>query len=195
MKYFCTFLMSAFVVLPGLLQAAEPARPIDEASLETQTQKNKNCARCHSEDENEHQRMLGEHIRSWNPHTNELILCTDCHGKATAAHRTGDLDTIRFKSDAFPLDQRNGACMNCHETEVDMMRQKEWTHDVHFEAIGCASCHTLHTPIDAMQKILDVAKTDPPAARKARVKLCVDCHSDLEAIQEKYKDKEEGALQ
>ncbi len=193
MRYIPALLFAFAAVLPGLSQGADPARPIDEASLDIQTQKNNNCARCHREEEKE--RMQGLHIRSWNAHTNELILCTDCHGKMTPAHRTGELDTIRFNNDEFPLEQRNNACMSCHDKDIDLMRSKEWTHDVHVSVIGCASCHTLHAPVDSMQRIADLLETDRPAARKTRVKLCVDCHSDLEAIQEKYKDKEEEALQ
>ncbi|WP_425413891.1 cytochrome c3 family protein [Psychromonas hadalis] len=46
------------------------------------------------------------------------------------------------------------------------MRQAEWTHDVHYPKINCASCHQLHQEVDVIKNI----------PTKKRIQFCVDCH-------------------
>ncbi|MDX1300860.1 cytochrome c3 family protein [Photobacterium sp.] len=131
---------------------------------------NKRCIRCHKK-----QRLLKdiEPIKSVGAHTSRKFYnnCTACHGNK-GAHPKDNASIISFAehSNISALSQ-NEQCLACHLPKD--LRQAEWTHDVHYKQINCASCHSLHTdedPIIAIEK-------------KIRIQLCVDCHAEGQALE------------
>ncbi|WP_337072736.1 cytochrome c nitrite reductase pentaheme subunit [Aeromonas veronii] len=135
------------------------------------------CDKCHDGNEGMH----GKHASVTNPNTNEAVTCTNCHGNPSAQHRKqrgGIVDVMRFGDDAFPLSQQNGVCMSCHEP--DDLRKALWAHDVHATRVTCTSCHQLHPAKEPMVGIPE----------KARIKLCVDCHSKQHEVRQQAAAKE-----
>ena len=122
------------------------------------------CLQCHKNEN----KMLGVHSKATNPNNQDPVTCTNCHGNTSASHRESASDVMIFGAkSAFPLDQRNGVCMSCHE--VEPLRKALWAHDVHIAATACTNCHQLHPTADPMKGI----------SSKSRIKLCVDCHGKL----------------
>ncbi len=154
-----TFAFLNFFILlfsPSLAQNSERRRV---------TGPDRACLQCHKEDK---EKMLGIHSTSISPLTQDTITCINCHGKTASDHREGVLDTMRFgKTKPFPIDQQNGVCFSCHDPKE--MREAFWAHDVHASREPCSSCHQVHPQKDPMKGI----------TTSERIKLCVDCHTDL----------------
>ncbi|PSW05610.1 cytochrome c3 family protein [Photobacterium lipolyticum] len=131
---------------------------------------NKRCIRCHKK-----QRLLKdiEPIKSVGAHTSRKFYnnCTACHGNK-GAHPRDNASIISFSehSNISALSQ-NEQCLTCHLPKD--LRQTEWTHDVHYKQINCASCHSLHTDVDPVIGIEE----------KSRIQLCIDCHTEDQALE------------
>lgn len=135
----------------------------NNAELEQLIKENKRCIRCHRVKRKlkniPAMKMQGAHA-SITFYDN----CTACHGDK-GKHPKEGTNIIHFSAQSTsPLKQQNDQCSTCH-TPTEL-HQAEWTHDVHYTKINCASCHQLHGTIDPIINI----------NRKARIKLCVDCH-------------------
>ncbi|MCP4326600.1 MAG: cytochrome C [Psychromonas sp.] len=124
---------------------------------------NKRCIRCHK---------IPRIIKSiaampmLGKHANQEFLdnCSACHG-IKGEHPKQDNTIINLSQHAkTPLQKQNDQCIQCHSPV--QLRQAEWTHDVHYQKINCASCHQLHQVSDPIKNIL----------KKQRIQLCVDCH-------------------
>ncbi|MDH2927765.1 cytochrome c nitrite reductase pentaheme subunit [Lonepinella koalarum] len=158
-----------------------------EPSLENDRNPNEYCAKCHSFDTTSAQakgefhagKFHGIHLDQKNPTTGKPITCVTCHGNISENHRRGVKDVMRFHG-LWDNDQvikytpaeQNEVCFSCHQPEK--LQEKFWAHDVHSIKLACASCHTLHPKQDAMKDIQP----------KARVKLCVDCHSKQQKLKQ-----------
>lgn len=136
-------------------------------SVELQRNPDYACTQCHKIDS---EGMHGTHAKEMNPNTNLAITCTNCHGKASASHRDGAADVMRYTPDQhfFKPAQQNSVCMTCHQPE--QLQKALWVHDVHMLKQSCSGCHQLHPAKDPM-KGLD---------EKGQIKLCVTCHSQLQ---------------
>lgn len=142
------------------------------------------CLRCHEESP-----MLGQHSKETNPNNLKEITCTNCHGRISKDHRDGAKDVMRFTPDKINVDtpshgmfsivDQNTTCMSCHEPEK--LREAFWQHDVHMLKMTCTNCHQVHPVQDPMKGL--------NANNKAKVKLCVDCHSELHNDVALKKDK------
>ncbi len=138
------------------------------------------CLQCHKE---ESERMLGMHSKAESPNNNEPVTCSNCHGQTKSDHRDGGKGVMVFGAKSqFPLDQRNGACMSCHE--IEPMRKALWAHDVHITRTVCTNCHQLHPSKDPVKGL----------ASKDRIKLCVDCHGKLHQEAKAAKEKLAGQV-
>jgi len=130
---------------------------------------NKRCIRCHKK-----QRLIKKvnAITNVGAHSSNQFKdnCTACHGNK-GSHPKDDASIISFSehSTLSTLSQ-NEQCISCHTPEA--LRQAEWTHDVHYKQIYCASCHSLHTEADPINGI----------ENKRRIEMCVDCHKKDQAL-------------
>lgn len=153
-----------------------------QPKLEHQRDPNHYCAKCHKFN---NQQFHGIHLSKTNPNTGKAINCVSCHGHISENHRRGVKDVMRFHSDIFAkkdqwftVQEQNQICFSCHNP--DQLRQKFWVHDVHAIKLPCASCHTLHPAQDRMKQLNE----------KQRIKLCVNCHSKLQQLQNLKAEKQ-----
>ncbi|WP_027697322.1 cytochrome c nitrite reductase pentaheme subunit [Vibrio litoralis] len=164
---------------------AEPnLKKTDEAHVSFQRDKNYACTQCHKD---EHDVLLGQHAKALNEKTGRNIGCIDCHNDISASHRDGAPNVVKFRQgqvvageskpahDLAWVKTQNSQCIDCHQGE--QLRKANWTHDVHALKLTCSSCHSIHPEKDPMQGI----------ERKPRIKMCVDCHSDMTS----YKQQED----
>jgi cytochrome c-type protein NrfB len=141
----------------------------NNTDMETLIKENTRCIRCHKV-----KRKIKNiaAIKIQGAHSNKKYSnnCTACHGNKGKHPKDGS-NIINFSPKSLtPLLEQNGQCITCHApTEL---RQAEWTHDVHYKKINCASCHQLHESVDPIINI----------SRKPRIKLCVDCHSSISTL-------------
>lgn len=95
------------------------------------------------------------------------LQCETCHGPG-AAHaqrvRRGEPQaSIRTfgPQSGTPTEEQDAACLDCHASDAGLA----WHASTHaFNDVGCASCHTIHTPSDAV-----LERAQQPA-------VCYDCH-------------------
>ncbi|MGF1680032.1 cytochrome c nitrite reductase pentaheme subunit [Photobacterium makurazakiensis] len=134
------------------------------------------CTQCHKDEKDT---LKGAHSDVLHAETNRNITCVDCHSTIGKDHRDGGSSVTKFApsqsvagsekpaADITWITKQNQTCTDCHEPKD--LREANWTHDVHALDLSCASCHNIHPETDPMKGI----------ERKPRIKLCVDCHSDL----------------
>ncbi|MFV0576000.1 MAG: cytochrome c nitrite reductase pentaheme subunit [Vibrio sp.] len=180
--------------------AEQTASPTEQAASQQKSQdqsgefavsfvrdKNYACTQCHKDD---HDALKGEHAKAMNEKTGRNVGCVDCHSTISPEHRNGAPHVVKFKQgqavagkekpaqDAAWISKQNAQCLDCHEGK--QLREANWTHDVHAQSLTCASCHKIHPEKDPMQDI----------ERKPRIKMCVDCHSDM--TETKYQNKQQN---
>lgn len=148
----------------------------DKAQVVFQRDKNYACTQCHKDG---HDVLLGQHAKALNEKTGRNIGCIDCHNDISPSHRDGAPEVVKFRQgqvtagtnkpahDPAWIKTQNSQCIDCHQG--DELRKANWTHDVHALKLSCSSCHAIHPEKDPMQDI----------ERKPRIKMCVDCHSDM----------------
>ncbi|MBK4713890.1 MULTISPECIES: cytochrome c nitrite reductase pentaheme subunit [Tenebrionibacter/Tenebrionicola group] len=153
---------SLWLALPAAA-AAPSSEPSDIAAVALQRSRDSACLDCHKPHKDG---MLGQHNKATNPNNGLPVTCTDCHGNPSPKHREGVRDVMRFNHADYSVAEQNGVCFACHQPEK--LQKAFWPHDVHLAKVTCASCHRLHPEQDAVTGFND----------KARIKLCVDCHSE-----------------
>jgi cytochrome c-type protein NrfB len=131
---------------------------------------NKRCIRCHKK-----QRLLKDikPIKSVGAHSSRKFYnnCTACH-ENKGAHPKDETSIISFaEHSSISAQSQNEQCISCHSPKD--LRQADWTHDVHYKQINCASCHDLHTDVDPIISI----------ENKSRIQRCVDCHTEDQALE------------
>lgn len=181
-RYFSSLLLSLFVLCLSSVSYAQETVNSEQADQIFSSQissddemailvkENKRCIRCHKK-----QRLLKDidPITSVGAHSSSRFNdnCTACHGNK-GKHPKDDASIISFAehSELSALSQ-NEQCISCHEPKD--LRQAEWTHDVHFKQINCASCHSLHKEVDPIKGI----------EKKLKIEMCVDCHAKDQALE------------
>ncbi len=101
------------------------------------------------------------------------LQCEACHGAGgehAARLREGEPrpPIANFgKDEEFPVAEQNRVCLDCHTRDVSLA----WHGSAHDnEELSCASCHSVHTPTDA---VLD--------RRGGQAEVCYDCHASQRA--------------
>ncbi|USD66382.1 cytochrome c nitrite reductase pentaheme subunit [Vibrio sp. SCSIO 43136] len=142
------------------------------------------CTQCHKDAK---QTLFGSHGEDAQAILGREVNCTECHNNIGPNHREGAPDITKHsaaQSQAGSNKQllshsqilsANTQCTDCHQPEY--LREDSWTHDVHATNLTCSNCHVVHGEKEG------VLNKD----RKGKIKMCVDCHSDitkLKALQE-----------
>ncbi|KMK51413.1 cysteine dioxygenase [[Actinobacillus] muris] len=156
---------------------ADPYAHIDGETLAKDARRdpNKYCVDCHGHlSKFEHK---GKHFQkeTVSPNNGQPLNCVSCHGNISENHRKGVKDVMRFnahgkaKNPALErsVAEQNQVCFACHSPEK--LRETFWAHDTHAAKISCTNCHMIHPEKEAMKGI------EP----KQRIKLCVDCHTEV----------------
>jgi len=134
-----------------------------ELDMQTLKKENQRCMRCHKV---VRKRSNTQAITSVGAHQSKAFFdnCTACHGNKNRHPRDNAAIVSFSKHSSMAILPQNEQCLACHLPP--QLRQAEWSHDVHYTQLNCASCHRLHQPQDPIIGIKP----------KSRVKLCVDCH-------------------
>lgn len=155
------------VVVSSVTSASYAAEPVDMVLRGDAV-----CTKCHDETEAYPVLSIGR-TKHGTVADARAPTCTSCHGESLT-HVTKPADaTDRPKPDhmfgkksSTPVEQRNAACLNCHEGGDRML----WAGSAHHTRdVDCTSCHQIHTQHD---KVRD---------RVQQAEVCFDCHKEQRA--------------
>lgn len=160
----------------------DPLANVDGKTIAEDARRDPNtyCVNCHTANMEDF-KHAGKHFQkdTVSPNNGKPLNCVSCHGNISEDHRKGVKDVMRFSSIADkdnpaknPLLQRsvaeqNQVCFACHNPTK--LRETFWAHDTHAAKITCTNCHKVHPDKEPMKGI----------EQKQRVKLCVDCHTNI----------------
>jgi len=143
------------------------------------------CIQCHKDSQ---QTIHQTHTTEKFEQIGKTLNCTTCHGNIGPDHREGAPVVTKYApaqsqmgSDKVQMPHQgildaNSQCMNCHTSE--RLHKANWTHDVHAKNLTCSNCHNVHA--EKKSKILSLERQD-------KIKMCVDCHSDITQLKEEEK--------
>lgn len=125
------------------------------------------CTRCHDESEEYPVLAIGK-TKHGTVADARTPTCVSCHGespthvnKPTNAVERPKPDRVFGKGAATPMDERDRACLDCHQGG----RRMQWAGSRHDNSdVGCTSCHQVHTARDRVRIKIDQAE------------ICFDCH-------------------
>jgi len=161
-------LILAYVAGASAVSAAEPS-----AAAKAALEKDAVCTACHNESWATpvlaiYQTKHGVKSDARTPG------CTSCHGESAGHLKEGPgtkPDRTFGKNTATPVDDRNGACLNCHQKDSKRMF---WMGSQHQGGgIACASCHQIHA---AQDRVRD---------KRAQPEVCFSCHKEQRALANK----------
>jgi DmsE family decaheme c-type cytochrome len=154
---------------------AGPAAAASEAPVKSQTAKPvlyaekgaDSCLKCHDEATVTDILKTPHAVKSDSRTPFAAHACESCHGASpdhmTTKGKNQVSPTVVFKGpNASPVEERNKACMGCHENGLRM----GWAGSQHQDnEVDCASCHTIHT------------SKDPVLLKKSQSDTCFTCHA------------------
>jgi DmsE family decaheme c-type cytochrome len=128
------------------------------------------CTRCHDETEDYPVLAIGKTAHGTRA-DKRTPTCTSCHGESeTHVNKPPDAierpapDRVFGKKSKTPIEERNAACLTCHQ---DSATRSHWDGSTHqTRDVACTSCHQIHTGHD---KVRD--KRTQPA-------VCFTCHKE-----------------
>ena len=147
------------------VQAATPRAPRQDMVLKGDAV----CTRCHDETEAYPVLSIGRTKHGTRADA-RTPTCTSCHGespthvsKPTDAKERPKVDRSFGKKSTTPPEERNAACLTCHEGTTRMF----WHESEHASRdVTCTSCHQIHTGHDKVR-----AKADQAG-------VCFTCHKE-----------------
>jgi DmsE family decaheme c-type cytochrome len=121
------------------------------------------CLTCH-----EGQSVKGSaHARAYDPRTPAATgnICESCHGPGQEHAEAGGDKSKIVNPKNLSVAQASDSCTTCHNRSVHAM----WNGSQHDNRqVGCASCHSVHTPVG-----------DRQLKAKNEVELCSQCHKAI----------------
>jgi DmsE family decaheme c-type cytochrome len=128
------------------------------------------CTRCHDESDNPQLLAIGK-TRHGTLADSRVPTCTNCHGESEthAKAREGGgkrppPDRYFAKNSLTPIEERNNACLSCHEKDS---RRDHWMGSTHQSRdVACTSCHQIHTAHDDVRD------------RHTQPEVCFTCHKE-----------------
>ena len=103
--------------------------------------------------------------------------CSDCHGESNAhvgykgSGKPPKPDFAFGKMSRTDAQDRNKACMSCHDTDV---QRRHWQGSAHQSRdVACTSCHQIHTGHDAVRD------------KREQAEVCYTCHKEQRALANK----------
>ena len=93
--------------------------------------------------------------------------CMSCHGtseKHIEASGGEKPDRTFNRNPQTPVEERNGACLGCHQKDGNRTHWSGSTHET--RGLACASCHQIHTGQDRVRD------------KRRQTEVCFGCHKD-----------------
>lgn len=130
------------------------------------------CTRCHDDGEIKPILSIGK-TRHGTMADSGAGTCTSCHGDSdTHINKPENVSerpepTVNFgKKSSTPIEERNQACLNCHQGG----QRTHWQTGPHAAAnMECGSCHKIHQ------------QDDPVRNRETQPEVCFSCHKEQRA--------------
>lgn len=130
------------------------------------------CTRCHDEGEAYPVLSIGK-TKHGTVADERTPTCTSCHGespthisKPEGVSRRPSPDVDYVKGSKTPIEQRNQACLNCHQGG----KRIHWQTNLHAARdVACTSCHQVHVQHD---KVRD---------KQTQSEVCFSCHKEQRA--------------
>ncbi|MCR6631103.1 MAG: DmsE family decaheme c-type cytochrome [Magnetospirillum sp.] len=134
------------------------------------------CTKCHDEQDNYPILKIGQ-TKHGTVADGRTPTCTSCHGEsATHVNKPADAaerpkpDRLFRKTSPTPVDERNAACLSCHEGGQHIL----WAGSTHqSRGVACTDCHQVHNGKD---KVRD---------KQTQPEVCFNCHKQQRAQIEK----------
>lgn len=132
------------------------------------------CTRCHDESDSPQVLSIGK-TRHGTIADTRTPTCTNCHGESIN-HETNPgggkerphPDRYFAKNSQTPVDERNNACLACHQQDAKRSHWQGSTHQA--REVACSSCHQIHTAHD---KVRD---------KRTQPEVCFTCHKEQRAM-------------
>ncbi|MBW7899852.1 MAG: DmsE family decaheme c-type cytochrome [Rhodocyclaceae bacterium] len=164
--------LQAAVLACGVVFAAHAAEENKPGARDVIFKGDAKCTGCHDENDNAPVFAIGK-TKHGVAADGRNIGCVGCHGesKLHAENPQGLKDRPKvdrgfLKNTTTPVEERNAACLGCHEGGNRM----HWASSQHASSdIACTSCHQVHTQHD---KVRDKAKQG---------EVCFECHKQQRA--------------
>ena len=131
------------------------------------------CTHCHDESDNPKLLAIGK-TRHGTLADSRTPSCVSCHGdsdkhiaNSAGGQRRPHPDRFFAKNSITPVEERNGACLTCHNKDS---KRSHWMGSAHqTRDVACTSCHQIHAEHDAVRD-----KRTQPA-------VCFTCHKEQRA--------------
>lgn len=157
------------------LLAADGPKPgvAQEAAKDIVLKGDAKCTRCHDESDNPKLLSIGK-TKHGTTADGRTPTCTSCHGdsekhltKPEGAQERPHPDRYFAKNSTTPVEERNAACLTCHQKDS---KRSHWEGSTHQSRdVACTSCHQVHTAHD---KVRD---------KRTQPEVCFSCHKEQRA--------------
>lgn len=151
-------------MLPATAADTLTARQNDDLVLKGDAK----CTACHDESDNPKLLQIGKG-KHGTVADSRTPSCTSCHG-ASDAHADSKTqkrpapERTFTKNSKTSVEERNNACLSCHEKDAKRSHWAGSTHDA--RDVACSSCHTVH---DSHDKVRD---------KRTQPEVCYTCHKE-----------------
>jgi DmsE family decaheme c-type cytochrome len=119
------------------------------------------CTKCHGESE-EH--VLNAQDTKVRPKPGRIFSGQLAPGSIPTADRVEHYFGIQGKRTDSPVEERNDACLECHEKDPKRSHWEGSTHQA--RDVACSSCHKIHSPKDVVRD------------KRTQTELCFTCHKE-----------------
>jgi DmsE family decaheme c-type cytochrome len=166
----CAFVGALGGGVPALAADSETPGGEKEAAKDIVLKDDAKCTRCHDESDNPKLLAIGKTSHGTTA-DNRAPTCTSCHGDSEK-HLTNPEggqerphpDHYFAKNSITPVEERNTACLTCHEKDS---KRSHWMGSTHQSRdVACTSCHQIHTAHDNVRD----KRTQPD--------VCFTCHKE-----------------
>lgn len=164
------------IACPSWAFAAEEAKPAaaKPAAKDLFLKGDAKCTSCHDEGDSPEVLAMGK-TRHGTTADSRAPTCTSCHGESTAhdkeatggAKNPAKPDVTFGRKSSSSSDQKNHACLTCHQKDA---KRTHWEGSTHQSRdVACSSCHQMHT---ARDKVRD---------KRTQPEVCFTCHKEQRA--------------
>lgn len=119
------------------------------------------CTKCHGESK---QHVLNSEHTNVRPKPDRIFSGQLAPGSVPSGNRVERYFGLQGKVTTTPVDERNGACLECHQEDARRSHWEGSTHQSH--DVACTSCHRIHAAKDAVRE------------KRTQADICYACHKE-----------------